>query len=554
MSDDFYDLFKPQTGDKNTPGTVVDINQGVGDSPYALSALRGEAADVAAATPGIRNDTLNRAYFNMGRHIAAGTIATETVTRTLAAAARQTGLPEREIEATLRDDDTSGASQAAAKLGPRVPPPLPEHPVTIIEPDTDDEVDFWHARPLLEHLHTFARARRVAPWAVLGVTLTRVITRTPWTVCLPPLVGGRGSLNLFVGLVGPSGTGKGTAEAAAADALDVDYVEVHTTGSGEGIAHGFRKREKGEVVWRDDTHAVLFSVAEIDTLAAQGDRRGATLMPELRRGWSGEQLGFGYADPAKRLPVPAHEYRMCMVAGIQPARAGVLLNDADGGTPQRFIWMPATDPDAPDVAPDEPTRLTWKAPAVSDIVGIGGARMEVCHAARTTIDHARLGRLRGQGDALDGHALLARLKVAAALAVADGRYDVGDEDWQLAGVVMAKSDRVREHVGAVLAAKAAQVNTARADAEADRAVHVQQRVEDESIKRVVGTVQRYLERHGEATHSETRKAVRGNLRELFDEAVDRLVKANQVVVEGDVDDTTGGPGRGMKYRWIGGKS
>jgi hypothetical protein len=89
----------------------------------------------------------------------------------------------------------------------------------------------------------------------------------------------QGVLNIFVGLVGPSGSGKGAAEAVAADALNVGYIESHNVGSGEGIAHGYKHRVKGELVWNDDHHAVLFSVPEIDSLAAQGDRKGATLMP-----------------------------------------------------------------------------------------------------------------------------------------------------------------------------------------------------------------------------------------------------------------------------------
>jgi hypothetical protein len=529
------------------PSNVVNlpiVNNNGTDHNYALAALRGEAAEVANATKGHRNDALNRAYFNMGRHILAGTISKDTVITALADAARRTGLPESEIQTTLRDDSTSGLAKAAAKVGPRHPPPLPELPTVHVIEEPDQEVldYFWTSRDLITHLHDFARARRVSPWAVLGVTLARIIARTPHQVCLPPIVGGRASLNLFVGLVGPSGSGKGGAEAAAADALHVGHIETHTTGSGEGIAHGFRKREKGEILWRDHEHAVLFSVAEIDTLAAQGDRKGATLMPELRRAWSGEQLGFGYADPTKRLPVPAHEYRMALVAGIQPTRAGALLNDSDGGTPQRFLWMPAIDPTAPDNPPDEPPPRTWNPPSTSGIVAVGGARIDVCQTAKDTIIAARLARLRGQdGEALDGHALLARLKVAAALGIADGRYNVNDQDWALAGIVINKSDAVRTHIAAILANQIAAANNARAEAEATRAVHVTQRLEDEAVKRVCNVIIRKLKAADDPmAGAPLRRAVAGRDRKLFDEAVERLEKAGQIATEND--------GRGVHYR------
>jgi hypothetical protein len=240
-------------------------------------------------------------------------------------------------------------------------------------------------------------------------------------VCLPPIVGGKASLNMFVGLVGPSGSGKGAAEAVAADALDVGYIVSHNVGSGEGIAHGYKHRVKGELEWNDDDHAVLFSVPEIDSLAAQGDRKGATLMPQLRSGWTGEQLGFGYADPTKRIIVEAHQYRLCLVAGIQPARAACLLDDADGGTPQRFLWLPATDPDAPDVAPAEPPDDLVAPPSAQ----LSSPRRHQDRRLRHRPRHHQ-GRPPGTQPRRRRRPRRTRppgqLKTAAALGIADGRY------------------------------------------------------------------------------------------------------------------------------------
>ena len=54
--------------------------------------------------------------------------------------------------------------------------------------------------------------------------------------------------------------------------------------------------------------------------------------------------------------------------------------------------------------------------------------------SRAVIDKVRLDQLRsGNGHTLDSHSLLARLKVAAALGLLDGRIEVNDDDWQLAG-------------------------------------------------------------------------------------------------------------------------
>lgn len=513
---------------------------------YAAAALRGEAAEVASAANGTRNHTLNRAWFRMGRHIGAGTIDADTVRTTLADAARQAGLPETEIDTVLRDDATS--AMHAGALHPRIPDPqAPVPEVTVLEiPDLDEaeEDAFWDTRPVLRHLHTFARARLVSPWAVLGCALARVVTATPNQVCLPPIVGGKASLNMFVGLVGPSGSGKGAAEAVAAEAIDVGYITSHNVGSGEGIAHGFKHRERGELVWNDDQHAVLFSVPEIDSLAAQGDRKGATLMPQLRSGWTGEQLGFGYADPTKRIIVEAHQYRLCLVAGIQPARAACLLDDSDGGTPQRFLWMPATDPAAPDTEPDAPAPISWSAPATSPLVSFGGVRVEVCRAAVTTIKGARRARNKGDADALDGHALLCQLKVAAALGILDGRYSVTDDDWALAGVIARKSAATRADVQRALAVKVAEVNYGKARAEAQRAVHVEETLVDAAVKRVCGRVVRKLRATADWTPRAPLTRAAGRDARHLDEALTRLVEAGQVEVE-DTEKAT-------KYRIAGG--
>lgn len=387
---------------------------------------------------------------------------------------------------------------------------------------------FWGARPVLEHLHTFARARRVAPWALLGVTLARVISVVPPGVVLPAMVGSHGSLNLFVGVVGRSGAGKGTAESAAADAVPLPGpVTTATVGSGEGIAHAYVRRAKDGV--EQHTTAVLFSVPEIDTLTALSERRGATLLPELRRAWVGERLGFAYSDPTKRLPVPAHAYRMSMIAGIQPERAGRLLDDADGGTPQRFIWLPAEDPHAPETAPGEPTPWRWQPPRWPQRAwGHPHMVLPVCARARQEVDADRLARLRGEGDALDGHAMLARLKIAAALAILDARAHIDDADWALAAHVAQRSHACRQSVADVIAVSYAAGNRRRAHAEAERAVLIAETLEASTVQRVARGLVRRLDGRGWVPRNALRKTCPGRERAHFDAAIDAAIAAGQI--------------------------
>nr|BFF20083.1 hypothetical protein GCM10025730_36040 [Promicromonospora thailandica] len=171
--------------------------------------------------------------------------------------------------------------------------------MTATTPDTyagdlDVESVFWEARPELAAVRQTARAALASPWAVLGCVLARVALSVPPSVVIPPLGNDRSavaSLNVFVGLVGPSGVGKGVATRAAEDFLDIQpgagrlIVEV-PLGSGEGISHMFIHTDsEGEET--PAIHSVWFDVPEIDTLTALIGRKASTLASEVRKMFSG---------------------------------------------------------------------------------------------------------------------------------------------------------------------------------------------------------------------------------------------------------------------------
>jgi Bifunctional DNA primase/polymerase, N-terminal len=78
---------------------------------YAAAALRAETDRVARAPAGMRNDTLNRAAFSLGRLVGAGLLDAWLVAQELSDAARYAGLGREEIRRTVRSGLTAGRRQ-----------------------------------------------------------------------------------------------------------------------------------------------------------------------------------------------------------------------------------------------------------------------------------------------------------------------------------------------------------------------------------------------------------------------------------------------------------
>ncbi|WOC12405.1 bifunctional DNA primase/polymerase [Gordonia sp. MP11Mi] len=418
------------------------------------------------------------------------------------------------------------AADGAPPTGP------PNSPVSVGSGFDDDA--FWASRASLSHIRDSAYRRMVAPWGVFGAVNIRALATVPHTVTLPPMVGGRGSLNEFVASVGDSGAGKGAAHAVATELVplgpEIGQVEV---GSGEGLAHQFvraatageRQREEADehgMIWR--RRSVLFSATEVDNLSALGQRTSATLHGKLRSAWSGEEIGFAYAAADKALTSGSHSYRLGLNVGVQPERAGALLDDAAGGTPQRFVWVSVTDPrisrDRYDPTPIEPLELPTDWPEEP-------WTMRVPAVAVDAVLDAHVARQRGEGDALDGHALFARLKVMAALAVIDGRMEPTEEDWDLAGVVMAHSDATRSAVVERLKTadrEAAAEKGERSGIEREAAVRSEY---DAKLNRVCGVILRAVGRLTEAgkpaTEGSINRLIAGRDRAMKPDALEALI-------------------------------
>jgi len=219
---------------------------------------------------------------------------------------------------------------------------------------------------------------------------------------------------------------------------------------------------------------------------------------------------------------------------------GVLLDDAAAGTPQRFIWLPAADPEAPTDAPGEPIQPQWKLPQWPPADYRGLVTMKVPAEIASEIEAVRLCRLRdnGSAEALAGHGMACREKVAAILAVLDGRAALNVEDWSLAGIIGGVSDGTRAGAQAAIETDRARTNVGRGKAQGEREATAEETRFEHTMERVCRAVENYLivqARLPSAPEwfpaSELRnKGLANRDRKHFEDALDRLKAAGQIEI------------------------
>lgn len=314
-------------------------------------------------------------------------------------------------------------------------------------PPTVDDV--FDRRASLQMLRDNAReACHKSPWAVLGAAIAYVLAAVPPGLQLPPTgkYGSPGSLNQFIAITGGSGAGKGETIDIARKSLNIVdtagrqvYTEYGNGGSGEGLISAFLPPEDEQEIRLTRKLVVFDEIAELASLKA---RKGSTTESTLLSMWSGKQVGNDNATKETSRRLVAHTYRLAVVAGVQGENSGVLFSGTHSGLPQRFVWFDHKDIGAPRVSPqasDKPLEVT--VPCEADPVRIVG----IPDTALAEIEEA--GWRKSQGNTphpLDSHRELSMLKIGVALSLLDGRNgDVGEDDWQLAGLVWEHNEHTR---------------------------------------------------------------------------------------------------------------
>lgn len=441
------------------------------------------------------------------------------------------------VEEVSRDALAPITAPGRTSVPPNVDPETGEKLGSPNLPDT-----FWESRPVLAGIRQAAHARAVSADAVLGVVLARIAALTPPSLRLPAIVGTEGTLDVAVALIGRSGSGKSSAARVSTELVPVtvDDVAVVPLGSGEGIVEAYM----GEVTEVDDAgknkkvkrqvrRAVLAMLDEGQALAELGNRKGSTLLPTIRSAWSGDRLGQANASEERRRHLAPGEYRFALVAGFQLEHAVHLIDDAGGGSPQRFCWFAAEDPTIPDEPPDWPGSIRWRPPLHKP----GAMGIDATVAAE--IRGRNLARTRGQYiiDPLDAHRDLGRLKLAGLLALLDGRQHIGVDDWTIAGTIMDSSDRVRSGIITAARWRAREAERGAIGTHLRRAAALDDDAEHRALTGMAKAIARHVHRSqcDGCKRSCVTRSTNGQHRKLatIDDAIDEALRHGWIVIEGD---------------------
>ena len=383
-------------------------------------------------------------------------------------------------------------------------------------------------------MRSLAAYHRVSPDALLGNYLARTAAmlppRTRMFSCEMP-----SGLDLLVAIVGDPGASKTKAMKLGRMSMPKPSDELHCPlyladmidglgiSSGPGlIEHFMGYDDKGERV-QLRTNA-LFCCDEGSVLKAIGSRNGETLDEILRSIFAGTPLSTPNATKERWRHV--EDYCVGVVINLQPKSVGLLLSQSDDGSPQRFLWSPATDPNMPEF-PEKST-----APRIVLPTKALDVKFDLSIVAE--LDRQQFKRARGEVkvDPLDVHLGWVRAKVAAIFALWDGgRTLVTRDDWKLAGDVIEASCATRRDVATRYAAieherrvqegrasgvRQAAAEEARAEMEEAKAV--------ENIRRGALQAARVVWNQGVETEGKLKNRLRSNIRELWREASALAVK------------------------------
>lgn len=418
--------------------------------------------------------------------------------------------------------------------------------------------EFYEARPAHRRIQQAAHAiNRSADVAFAGV-LARLSALMPPDRPADTGIGAPASMNTFVALLGPSGSGKSSSKRVPRWLVhappDIDFAEYLPLGTGEGIAEAYmgeveiteggtgRGKGKTKTVREQvRTNALMYADEGERLIKTMFGRSGTTIGETLRTAWSGDTIGQFNGQKVNTRVIEEGKYSMGLIIGFQPETALPLFDDAAAGTPQRFLWFSTLDTTLPDEPPG------WPPPLELPLLDSRLRDVTITFADTIRKELRIEDRARVMGELtpapLDSHRPLTLVKTSVLLAVLDNRADITAEDWELAKVVWNTSCQVRDALVDAATRQRAQEEEARTKQHVDRAVraHKATASAERTVERVARRLARHVHEAGGMTAGAAAQAIAYRDRRAVPDALD-YAEANGWV-DSDGDKLLPGPSR-----------
>jgi hypothetical protein len=401
---------------------------------------------------------------------------------------------------------------------------------------------YWAATERHTQVRQAAWCRRVSPDALdVAMYVLQSCLVPPGFMIESPM--GPQPLNMLACLVASTGDFKSNTLGTALDLLGPfpPWVDTIGMGSGEGIGAMFlkeevveddkgRKSKTGKLV-RNDLKAIFFEADEGSGLSEQAGRKGATVIANLCKAWSGSMLGEGNADVSSRRRVLRNDYRVGALVNIQPSNFGLLFSEANTGTglTGRFLFSGTLDASMPDIRPEWPGQVEFPSwPQEPRLITMDPSIL--ADADASIVERHRNGGLSSANPLSQIPASTAR--IAALNALAEGRFHVERSDYLLAQVRAEASSTSLEVLDRYFGQVSSDLGHRAAEAKAASATATKEAEDRIWLKKTTDRVMTILLAGPMSSgHLQARLSV--NQRPYLDEALGALVTIGQIKLVGE---------------------
>jgi len=418
--------------------------------------------------------------------------------------------------------------------------PPPQAPVLTLP------TEFYDQRPWMAACRQMAQAVGGSPAAHLLAFMCRWATLIPPGFSIPPINGAPSSFDLLCVIAGTSGSGKTSPMRNAEEMLPILRKDLRMglgIGSGEGIIEAFYAFEmvegddgKKRKERRKAIAGVNFAVSEGLIFAELAGRGGTTHVTRLCDAWSGAALSTANATAETFRHIPANQYRLSLMMGIQATQAHELMTDsaASQGFVGRLLFAWAEEPRV-SPRPVPPERLVVPVPGgPPPIAGVyQQTYLSYPPEIYAEIQAANDARVGTDVPVEEHHHDLLRCKVAGILALMDGRLSVNLDDWLIATTLVDISALTRLHLYSIRRqAQRAQRHTA-AVAKAESEIVVEDVKERRAIARMAEAIRNHVVDGAVSRRKVARAVSSSSTRYRFDNALTLAISNGWVVVDGD---------------------